>query len=492
MRYEKPFPKNFLWGGATAANQVEGAYAADGKGLSVADVFSFDSNLPKEKWIAQWKGMTHEQVKNAQDPASEKYYPKRHGSNFFHHYEKDIEMFHEMGFKCYRMSIAWTRIFPRGDETSPCEAGLAFYDRIFDLLEKYGIEPIVTLSHYEMPLTLATEYNGWMDRRLIDFFLRYARCCFERYAGKVKYWMTFNEINSVTHHPFVSIGVVEEGHPNIEQAKFQGAHHQFIASSLATRLCHEIIPGSQMGCMISFQIIYPYSCDPDDVQTCEEAMRNMLLFSDVQVRGAYPSWTDRMFAERGVSLKKELGDDEILAAHPVDYLSFSYYASTTRSAHPETLKGVEGNLLVGGISNPYLPYTEWGWQIDEKGLRIALNLLYDRYQKPLLISENGLGCSDTVLADGSINDDYRISYLKLHIEQMKEAIADGVDLFGYTWWGPIDLVSASTSQMTKRYGFIYVDQDDMGNGTKKRTRKKSFYWYKKAIEQNGEDLDFTL
>ena len=489
MSVNKHFPENFLWGGATAANQLEGAYDADGKGLSASDVFIFDSEAPKERWLDQWAGMTHAQVAEAQDPQSKKYYPKRRGNDFYHHYQDDIALFAEMGFKCFRMSIAWTRLFPRGDEMQPNEAGLAFYDRVFDCLRSHGIEPIVSLSHYEMPLTLVTEYGGWPNRKIVDFYVRFATTVYERYRKKVKYWMTFNEINCVKHHPYVSVGVIEENHPNLEQAKYQGAHHQFVASALATKACHAIIPGSQVGCMISYQILYPHSCHPDDLQACEEAQRVSLFFSDVQARGYYPAWTDRMFAAKGVVLEKAVGDDEILRQYPVDFVSFSYYMSSTVSAHPEKLEGVQGNLITGGIRNPHLPESDWGWQIDPKGLRLALNQLYDRYQKPVFIAENGLGAVDNVVPGGEIQDDYRIDYLRLHIEQMKEAIADGVDLFGYTWWGPIDMVSASTSQMSKRYGFIHVDQDDMGNGTLKRSRKKSFHWYKKVIASNGEDLN---
>lgn len=482
------FPENFLWGGATAANQVEGAWDVGGKGLSVADVYSFDENLPKERWSDQWLMMTHEQIAEAQNPASKQYYPKRHGVDFYHHYKEDIALFAEMGFKCYRMSIAWTRIFPKGDELEPNEAGLAFYDRVFDELHKYGIEPVVTISHYEMPLHLATEYGGWVNRKLVDFYVRYATAVLSRYKDKVKYWMTFNEINSLNHHPYTSLGVVEENHPHLEQAKYQGAHHQFVASALATKVCKELNPAAEVGCMISYQLLVPYSCDPDDVQATVEKQRHALFFSDVQARGYYPAYTARMLAEKNVVLEMEPEDEQVMREYPVDYVSFSYYMSSAVSAHPEKLEGAVGNMLTGGIKNPYLSASEWGWQVDPKGLRTALNQLYDRYQKPLFISENGLGAIDVVKEGDLIDDDYRISYLKDHIVQIKEAIADGVDVFGYTSWGCIDIVSASTSQVSKRYGFIYVDQDDMGGGTKRRIKKKSFDWYKNVIATNGDQL----
>ncbi|QIO86245.1 glycoside hydrolase family 1 protein [Pediococcus acidilactici] len=484
----RQMPDGFLWGGATAANQLEGGFNEGGKGLSVSDVYTFDSNRPKSEWTKQWLGMTHEQVAQAQDPNSKRFYPKRIGVDFYHHYKEDIKLFAEMGFKAFRMSIAWTRIFPNGDEKQPNEEGLKFYDAVFDELNKYNIEPIVSLSHYEMPLNLVTNYGGWTNRKVIDFFVKFAETVFKRYRKKVKYWMTFNEINSVKHHPYVSVGVIEEGAKNIEQEKYQGAHHQFIASALATKLCHEIIPGSKVGCMISYQMLLPYTCNPEDVQAMVEAQRISLFFSDVQAQGKYPAYTNRMFKEKNVHLKAEPNDAEILRKYPVDYVSFSYYMSSTVSAHPEKLEHAEGNLITGGIKNPYLKSSEWGWQIDPVSLRIALNQLYTRYQKPIFIAENGLGAKDQVDKNGKINDQYRIDYLREHIKQMKEALYDGVDLFGYTMWGCIDIVSASTSQMSKRYGFIYVDQDDDGKGTKQRLRKESFYWYKKVIDTNGEDL----
>jgi len=482
------FPKGFLWGGATAANQIEGGSDKGGKGMSVSDVFSFDDSIPKSEWTKQWLNMTRSHVDEAENPDSKAYYPKRNGIDFYDHYKEDIKLFAEMGFKCYRMSIAWTRIFPHGDEQEPNESGLEFYDKVFDELLKYNIEPIVSLSHYEMPLYLVDHYGGWRNRKLVGFFVHYAETVFKRYKNKVKYWMSFNEINSLLLHQYVSAGILEENKDNLEQDRYQSAHHQFLASALATKAVHEIIPGSKMGCMISYQLLLPYSCDPEDVQLTVEKQRNALFFTDVQARGYYPAYTKRLFKEKNVKLDVKQGDEEILKSYPVDYVSFSYYMSSAVSAHPERLDKADGNLITGGIKNPYLESSDWGWQIDPKGLRIALNQLYDRYQKPLFIAENGLGAIDKVSADGQVNDDYRIDYLRQHIEQMKEAIDDGVDLFGYTTWGPIDIVSASTSQMSKRYGFIYVDQDDNGNGTKTRSKKKSFNWYKKVIASNGDNL----
>lgn len=489
IKEKNNFPKDFLWGGATAANQQEGGFQAGNKGLSVADVYSFDSSLPKENWGDLWKNMTYKQIEEAKNPDSSLYFPKRIGNDFYHRYQEDIKLFAEMGFKSYRMSIAWTRIFPNGDEKTPNEEGLIFYDKVLDELLKYGIEPIVTLSHYEMPLHLVTEYGGWTNRKVIDFFVHYSKVLFERYKDKVTYWMTFNEINSITRHPFTSIGVVEEGNENLLQECMQSAHHQFVAGALATKWCHEIIPDSKMGSMISYQMPIAYSCNPDDVQKSIELQRETLFFSDVQVRGYYPSYTARWLNKLDVEIKMEEGDEEILRDNTSDYLSFSYYMSTAASANPEKYDKVQGNLLTNGVKNPYLQTSDWGWQIDAKSLRVALNQLYDRYQIPLLIAENGLGAKDEINEDGTINDEYRMNYLRDHIIQMKEAIKDGVELFGYTPWGCIDVVSASTAQMSKRYGFIYVDLDDEGNGTKNRLKKDSFYWYKKVIETNGEELN---
>lgn len=483
----KEFPKNFLWGGAAAAMQVEGAYDAEGRGLSVSDVFIFNPDQDKKHWLDQWHMMTHKQVQEAQDDSIIKNYPKRRGIDFYHRYEEDIALMAEMGFTTYRTSLSWSRIFPKGDESEPNEKGLEFYDKVIDCLLKYNIEPVISLTHYDMPLYLVTEYGGWTNRKLIDFFVNFSKTVLYRYKDKVKYWITFNEMNCLKHHPFVSAGIIEEGHPHIEQDKYQAAHHQFIASALTVKAAHEIIPGSQVGSMISYLLLYPNTCNPDDILETQKEERVSFFFSDVQARGYYPSYTARMFKEKGVVLHKEPGDDEILRENIVDFIAISYYMSNNASATADQHEKASGNLI-GGVKNPYLEQNEWGWQIDPKGLRYALNNLYDRYQKPLFIAENGMGAVDTLKEDGSIEDDYRISYLRKHIEQMREAIEDGVDLFGYTAWGPIDMISASTSQMSKRYGFVYVDQDDLGNGTLKRIKKKSFDWYKKVIESNGTVL----
>jgi len=479
------FPEGFLWGGATAANQLEGAYNEGGKGLSIFDMVTF---VPKEQRSNEIEMDVKseaelERLLAADDGAN---FPKRRGIDFYHRYEEDIALFAEMGFKTFRMSISWPRIFPNGDELEPNEEGLAFYDRVFDELRKYGIEPLVTLSHYELPLTLVKKYNGWADRRLVDFFVHYAETVFTRYKDKVKYWLTFNEINVSTMSPYIGSGILVDRVQHVEETVYQALHHQFVASARAVRACHEIVPNSQIGCMLARMEVYPETSNPDDVLAALEEDQKNLFFTDVQARGYYPSFMLSYFDKNDITIEVLPGDEEILAQHTVDFISFSYYMSMVASGAPEKAKE-KGNFF-SGIQNPYLQASDWGWQIDPKGLRITLKKMYDRYQMPLFIVENGLGAYDVVEADGSINDDYRIEYLRAHIEQMGQAIEEGVDLIGYTSWGCIDLISASTSEMSKRYGFIYVDQDDYGNGTLERKKKKSFDWYKHVIASNGEQL----
>lgn len=472
------FPKGFLWGGATAANQIEGGFGEGNKGLNIADV------LPggKERLgILSKPGFDFEI-----DP--DKYYPNHEAIDFYHRYKKDIALFAEMGFKVFRMSIAWSRIFPKGDELEPNEAGLAFYDDVFDELLKYGIEPVVTISHYEMPLYLVKEYGGWRNRKVVEFFDRYVETIFNRYKDKVKYWMTFNEINSGLMMPIMGLGFAIEKEEDRYKPTFQAFHHQFVASAKAVLRARELMPEAKIGCMIIFAPIYPYDSNPENVMYALEQEELFNYFcTDVQVRGEYSPFMKRYFEKHGIELDIEEGDLELLKKGTVDYIGFSYYMSRTEKKDKSNLEEVHGNILQG-VKNPYLKASDWGWEIDPIGLRISLNKLYSRYQVPLFIVENGLGAYDEVEEDGSINDDYRIDYLRSHIKQMAEAIEDGVDLMGYTSWGCIDLVSASTGEYSKRYGFIYVDKHDDGSGTLERKKKKSFYWYKDVIASNGEKL----
>ncbi|OAO79763.1 6-phospho-beta-glucosidase [Geobacillus stearothermophilus] len=419
----------------------------------------------------------------------EKYtYPNHEAIDFYHRYKEDIALFAEMGFKAFRLSIAWTRIFPNGTELEPNEEGLAFYDRVFDELHKYGIEPVVTISHYEMPLHLAKEYGGWRSRELVTLFERYAKVIFQRYKDKVKYWLTFNEINGALHFPLMSMGFVPESEETKYQELFQAFHHQFVASSLAVKACREIIPDAKIGCMILAAPVYPYDCNPENVMHALEEERLLNFFcADVQVRGEYPSFMKRVFDERGVKLDIRDGDLELIKKHTVDYIGLSYYMSVTQKKDKMDDELIPGSVF-DGVKNPFLKASDWGWEIDPIGLRIILNRLYDRYRVPLFIVENGLGAHDKVEEDGSIHDDYRIDYLRRHIEAAREAIADGVELIGYLVWGCIDLVSASTGEFSKRYGLIYVDKHDDGSGTLERRKKKSFDWYQNVIATNGEEL----
>ena len=482
----RKFPEGFLWGGATAANQVEGGYKEGGKGLSVSDCARHHLDVDVTDYKAH-NTVTTKDIEDALKSEDESLYPKRHGSDFYHHYKEDIKMFGEMGFKVYRMSIAWSRIFPNGDDKEPNEEGLKFYDDVFDECLKHGIEPLVTMSHYEPPINLTLNYDGWYSREVIGFFEKYVKTICERYKNKVKYWLTFNEVDSMIRHPYTTGGLIEDRFPemNWEQVIFQAMHHQFVASALATKICHEIIPDSKVGCMLTKLTYYPYTCKPEDVLKAQQDMRSTYCYSDTQVFGEYPAYLLSRFKNNGIEIKKEANDDEMMKKYPVDFVSFSYYMSSCSAASTDGLDVTAGNT----IKNPYLPSSDWGWQIDPIGLRISMVDLYDRYRKPLFIVENGLGAKDVVKEDGTIDDQYRIDYFEAHFKAMLDAIEyDGVDCLGYTSWGCIDIISESTKQMSKRYGFIYVDCDDYGNGTYKRIPKKSFYWYKKVIESNGTCL----
>ncbi len=486
---KRTFPEGFLWGGATAANQVEGGWKEGGKGVSVSDCARSHLDVDVTDYHAQNK-VTTADVEKALATDDEVYYPKRHGSDFYHHYKEDIKMFAEMGFKVYRMSIAWSRIFPNADDPEPNEEGLQFYDNVFDECLKYGIEPLVTMSHYEPPINLVLKYNGWYNRKTIDMFVRFVETICTRYKDKVKYWLTFNEVDSMIRHPFTTGGLIEDRFPgkNFEEVIFQAMHHQFVASALATKICHQIIPGSKVGCMLTKLTYYPYTCKPEDVLTMQQSMRSTYCYSDTQVFGEYPAYLLSRFHNKGIHIVKETGDDEIMKAYPVDFVSFSYYHSSCVAADTTNLEQAAGNTITA-VKNPYVPSSDWGWQIDPIGLRISMVDLYDRYRKPLFIVENGLGAKDVVKEDGTIDDQYRIDYLKAHMQAMLDAIEyDGVECMGYTSWGCIDLVSESTKQMSKRYGYIYVDCDDYGKGSYKRIPKKSFYWYKDVIASNGACL----
>ncbi|MDC7288155.1 6-phospho-beta-glucosidase [Blautia schinkii] len=473
------FKDDFLWGGATAANQCEGGIYEGGRGLANVDVCP--AGTDRSAVISGHLPMLSMDSSHT--------YPAAEGVDMYHHFREDIRLFAEMGFKVYRLSIAWTRIFPQGDEEEPNENGLEFYEEMFRECRRYGIEPLVTICHFDCPIGLIKKLGGWRSRQMIDFYLHLCEVLFTRFRDYVRYWLTFNEINMILHAPFMGAGISFEEGENEEQVKYQAAHHELIASALATRMAHEINPDNRVGCMFAAGSVYPYSCNPADVWEAVVTEQENYFFVDVQARGYYPSYAVKRLQKKKIFPRMEAGDEEILRRHPVDFISFSYYNSRCVAAPDSGQEEAAGNLFKS-VKNPYLRFSEWGWPIDPLGLRITLNQVYDRYQKPLFIVENGFGAADEPDENGYVKDDYRIDYLREHIRAMKAAVEeDGVELLGYTSWGCIDLVSASSGEMRKRYGYIYVDKQDDGSGTYARSKKKSFYWYKKVIETNGEDLD---
>lgn len=469
--------KDFLWGGATAANQCEGGWQKDGRGMAIVDALPHGENrMPVMKGIMDYRNL----------PADSNY-PGREAIDMYGHYKEDIALLAEMGLKCYRFSFSWSRIFPTGEETEPNEAGLKFYEHFIDELLKYHIEPVVTICHFDIPLTLVEKHGSWRNRKVISFFLNYCRAIFNRFKNKVRYWITFNEINMLMHLPFMGAGIRFEEGENQLHTKYQAAHNELIASAMATKLAHEINPEFQIGCMLAAGNVYPYSCNPADVWESLKKDRENYFFIDVQARGEYPAYAKKFLEQAGIRLEMDADDARILKENTVDFISLSYYNS--RCVRADGQGEASGGNVFASAKNPYLECSQWGWPIDPMGLRITLNSLYDRYQKPLFIVENGLGAMDTVNEAGEIHDDYRIDYLKSHIQAMMDAVEeDGVDLLGYTPWGCIDLISATTGEMSKRYGLIYVDKDNDGNGTLKRIRKKSFFWYKNVVATNGECL----
>ncbi|GBG94298.1 6-phospho-beta-glucosidase [Ligilactobacillus salitolerans] len=482
------FPKNFLWGGATAANQVEGGYDADGRGMTILDVTTAGGlHAGRQQTYKYADGMTGKEAEIPQDAAGAvlpgEYYPNQVAVDFYHHYKEDIALFAEMGFKVYRMSISWTRIFPHGDEQEPNQAGLDFYHKVFAELHKYGIEPLVTISHFENPLYLERHYGGWNNRKMIDFYVHFAETLFTEYKDEVKYWLTFNEINNTIMFLDLFANAKDEQY----QAAYQQLHYQYVASAKAVQIGHKIDPDNQIGCMICGITSYPLTPDPQDIlKNRHDWEQNIFYSGDVQCFGEYPSYAKRLWAQHDVKL--DITDEDLaeLKQGTVDLYTFSYYMSSAVTTH-ETKETVGGNFTIGA-KNPYLQYSEWEWADDPMGLQYYLEVVNDRYHLPLMVVENGLGAIDKVEEDGSIHDPYRIEYMQEHIKAMGDAIENGVNLVGYTSWGCIDLVSAGTGQMSKRYGMIYVDRNDDGSGTLDRSRKDSFYWYKDVIASNGEKI----
>lgn len=477
----KGFPEGFLWGGAVAACQIEGAYDVDGRGLSTSDIHAYDRHLDRSH-IEKEGGGTLAGIKAAMEDC-ESYFPKRYGIDFYHTYKEDLALMKELGLKAFRTSISWSRIFPDGDEEEPNEKGLAFYDHLIDEIISDGMEPIITMSHYDIPLNLVVKYGGFANRRMIDFFVRYARVLLERFKGKVKYWIVCNQVNLVPTVQFGGLGIYDDQAENMEELMYQAVHNQFVAGAKVVEIAREIDPGAVLGTMVADGTFYPATCDPADVvMTLKKNRLQQYFFTDVQLRGEYPVYILRYFEENGIQIRMEDGDEELLRNNRMQFLAVSYYASKVVDHNKDSMKAFEGS------QNPYLEPTPWEWRADPLGFYHALSQLWDRYEVPLMVAENGLGALDQVTEDGCIHDAYRIDYLRKHIEQLKECIKDGVEVIAYLSWGPIDLVSSSSAEMSKRYGYIYVDLDDYGKGSGKRLKKDSFYWYHKVIETNGEDL----
>lgn len=486
------FPKNFYWGGATAANQCEGAWNVDGRGPALTDVTTSGS-------VKQFKSITY--IDKDGNPGKypeiggvkpqgakwavleNEFYPNHDGIDFYHHYKEDIALFAEMGFSMFRMSISWSRIYPKGIEEEPNQAGIEFYRNVFKELRRYNIEPLVTIQHFDTPLYIEEELGGWKNREVIALYDKYCSTLFHEYKGLVKYWLTINEINNAV----AFIDLIPNQPDQVYQDAYQLLHHQFVASAHAVQMGHEIDPENKIGCMICGIPTYPLTCDPKDILYNMENMQYSVDYcGDVMARGYYPSYSKKLWDKHNVTVKMEYSDAEDLRKGKVDFYTFSYYQSNCKTTH-ENFDTASGNFSMGA-KNPYVTYSEWGWANDPDGLRYFLNRQYDRYQIPMMVVENGLGAIDTVEEDGSIHDQYRIDYLRSHINAMAEAISDGVDLIAYTPWGCIDLVSAGTGEMRKRYGFIYVNKQDDGSGDYSRSRKDSFFWYQKVIATNGEDL----
>ena len=468
------FPENFLWGGALAANQCEGAWQTAGRGLANVDVCP--------------RGDHRSAIITGRERRTscllDEVYPSHEGVDFYHHYKEDIALFAEMGFKMLRISISWTRIYPKGDEMEPNAAGLQFYDNVLTECERHGIEVMITIAHFDCPMHLIQTLGGWRSRAMIEHYLRLCKTLFLHFKGRVRCWLPFNEINMILHAPFLGAGICFEAGENKEQVIYQAAHHELIAGALATKLAHDIDPKNQIGCMFAAGSVYPYSCHPQDVWQARMEDRKSYLFCDVQVRGAYPSYFHQLLKEKQIDLHMEEDDVNILK-NTVDFISFSYYNSRCVSSQQEAKKQNKGNLFAS-MKNPYLTCSDWGWPIDPLGLRITMNDIYERYQKPLFIVENGLGMADEIEEDGSIRDVERIAYLHDHIKAMQQAVCeDGIELLGYLAWSPIDQVSASSGEMKKRYGFIYVDRQDDGSGSFVRKKKKSFSWYAHVINTNA-------
>lgn len=489
------FPKNFYWGGATAANQFEGGFDQGGRKPVLTDYATAGTaNSPRMITYELPDGTTKTQTFFEPRPKgahcvtiADQYYPNQQAVDFYHHYKSDIKLLADLGITMFRLSISWSRIFPNGDDAKPNPEGLAFYRDVFETLHQYGIEPLVTILHNDTPVHLEEAYGGWENRALVDLYVRFCETLFHEYKGLVKYWLTFNEINMMLM--MIQFTPPELRKPGMYQAAYQGLHHQFLASAKAVKLAHQIDPANQVGCMIAGLVNYPLTPDPQDVlKTQQDAQEKMYYCSDVMLRGTYPPYAKRLWTERDVAITTKPEDAQILRDGCVDFYSFSYYSTSCVTTHEDVAADGKGNFTLG-VENPYLNYSDWGWSVDATGLRVILNDIYTRYQVPIMVVENGLGAFDELTDDHQIHDPYRIDYMRRHIQAMSDAIADGVDLIAYTPWGIIDLISAGTGEIAKRYGVIYVDLDDQGHGTLDRYPKDSYHWYQQVIKSDGQALN---
>lgn len=485
---KKGFSQKFLFGGAIAASQADGCYQDGGKGIDTQDLRYFDASWSREERADKKnKRMNHEKFCKALKDQENEHYPFRWGIDFYRTYKKDLELMEELGLRVFRTSINWARIFPNGDDNTPNEEGIQFYIDLFTECHNRGMKVFATILHYNIPVNLVLKYGGWKSRKTIDFYLRYVEVLFKKLGNLVDYWLPFNELNAGRFNPYNGVCLIQDEEENYENAIFQCIHHQLIANALTVKMAHELLPDSMVGGMIARFTTYPATCRPEDVmQMIHDDQYSNFFYMDVMARGFYPEYMERYFEQFDIKIEKQPGDDKILAENTVDFTAFSYYMSLVSTIDQDWEK-TSGNLVTGN-KNPYLESSDWGWQIDPVGLRISLNQMYDRYHLPVFVAENGLGAYDK-LEDGAVHDEYRIEYMRKHIEQMKEAVIDGVNLIGYTAWGIIDIVSCGPMEMSKRYGVIYVDKDDTGKGSGKRIKKDSFYWYKKCIESNGENLE---
>ena len=489
--------KDFLWSAGITANQHEGAFDENGKGLSTADCMSCGENRKSLRQVTYadengtvctapfYRVNVNNGCRFGQFPGFE--YPSKLGSDFYHRYTEDIRLAYESGANSFRMSIAWTRIFPNGDEEKPNEDGLAFYDALIDELLKYRLEPIVMISHYGTPLGLVNQWGSWKDERTVTCYLRYVKTLADRYKGKIRYWITFSEMNVIDNCTFMISGVPQNDPQTIAQA----SRNQLVAQAEAVRILHETDSSNLVSTHVAYGAAYPNTCSPDDVLLSRLAMHEMHFWFDVAVRGYYPAYKLKEYERNGIHISLSEAEKQLLKENTVDFISFSYYNSNNVSADPGITGSQNGNMSFGGVNNPYLKKSEWGWSIDPIGLRIAMNELYERYQLPLFIIGNGLGAEDSVDENGHIHDSYRIEFLRQHIEAFRKAVdEDGVELIGYSPWSLLDTLSLSTGERKKRYGLIYVDYNDDSTGTGERIRKDSYYWYRKVIESNGAETEW--